>query len=163
MIDKGDVVKITDFGIVHIEEATFTPTGALIGTPRYMSPEQVRGGSIDGRSDIYSAGIIMYELLVGSPPFISGDIAYQQVNVEPTPPRDICPNISEEVNTIIMKCLEKDPADRYSESLEMKKEVDEALHVIGEYTPKETPPDQKIQKNKRRRNITESDLDLITE
>lgn len=162
MIDSGDVVKITDFGIVHIEEATFTPTGALIGTPRYMSPEQVRGGAIDGRSDIYSAGIIMYELLVGSPPFISGDIAYQQVNVEPTPPRDICPNISEEVNTIIMKCLEKSPADRYPESLEMKKKVDEALKDIGGYTPKEIPPGE-IKKQRKPRSVTESDLDMITE
>src|SRR5690606_498778 len=80
MIAPANIVKLTDFGIVHIEEATFTPTGALIGTPRYMSPEQVHGGRIDQRSDLYSVGIIIYEMFVGSPPFISGDISYQQVN-----------------------------------------------------------------------------------
>lgn len=135
MIDKGDKVKITDFGIVHVEEASFTPTGALIGTPRYMSPEQVRGGKIDGRSDIYSVGIIMYELLVGSPPFISGDIAYQQVNVEPTPPRDICPAIPESVNAIIRKCLAKKPEERFQTAPDLKKTIDEALSEIGGYMP----------------------------
>ena len=137
MIDKGDKVKITDFGIVHVEEASFTPTGALIGTPRYMSPEQVRGGKIDGRSDIYSVGIIMYELLVGSPPFISGDIAYQQVNVEPTPPRDICPAIPENVNAIIMKCLSKKAEDRFQTAPEMKKTMDNILREMGGYLPAE--------------------------
>jgi len=139
MIDVGEVVKITDFGIVHIEEATFTPTGALIGTPRYMSPEQVRGIRIDGRSDIYSAGIIMYELLVGSPPFISGDIAYQQVNVEPTPPKDICPAIPEHVNRAIMKCLEKDPGNRYANASELKVIADIVLEEVGGYEPEQAP------------------------
>jgi len=131
MLAPGEVIKITDFGIVHIEEATFTPTGALIGTPRYMSPEQVHGGRIDARSDIYAVGIIMYELLVGSPPYISGDISYQQVNVLPTPPRDICPVIPQSVDRIIMKCLEKNPGDRYQRSLECKQDVDEAYMRLG--------------------------------
>ncbi len=131
MIGVGNIVKITDFGIVHIEEATFTPTGALIGTPRYMSPEQVHGGRIDARSDIYSSGIILYELLIGSPPFISGDISYQQVNVTPTAPKEICPVIPESVNKIIMKCLEKSPSDRFQGALECKQLVDEAYVRLG--------------------------------
>jgi serine/threonine protein kinase len=131
LLDKSDLVKITDFGIVHIEEATFTPTGALIGTPRYMSPEQVHGGRIDARSDIYAVGIILYELLIGSPPFISGDISYQQVNVMATPPKEICPTIPDSVNRIIMKCLEKAPPDRYQSSLECKKDIDEAYINMG--------------------------------
>ncbi len=131
MINSQNVVKITDFGIVHIEEATFTPTGALIGTPRYMSPEQVHGGRIDSRSDIYAVGIILYELLVGSPPFISGDISYQQVNVLPTPPIEICTTIPESVNEIIMKCLEKNPTDRFQSALETKKKVDEVFIRLG--------------------------------
>jgi serine/threonine-protein kinase len=98
-----------------------------------MSPEQVRGGKIDGRSDIYSVGIITYELLVGSPPFISGDIAYQQVNVEPTPPRDISPAIPESVNAIIMKCLAKSPDDRYQTAPELKIALDAASQELGEY------------------------------
>ncbi|MCC6547930.1 protein kinase [Candidatus Sumerlaeota bacterium] len=131
MIGPGDMVKITDFGIVHIEEATFTPTGALIGTPRYMSPEQVHGGRIDARSDIYATGIILYELLIGSPPFISGDISYQQVNVLPTPPREISPAIPQAVDRIIMRCLEKAPADRYQTALECKHDIDEAYIRLG--------------------------------
>ncbi len=131
LVGPGDIIKITDFGIVHIEEATFTPTGALIGTPRYMSPEQVHGGRIDQRSDIYAVGIIIYELLIGSPPFISGDISYQQVNVLPTPPREICPAVPPAVNRIIMKCLEKAPGDRYASSLDCKRDVDEAYIRLG--------------------------------
>ena len=137
MIDKDDEVKITDFGIVHIEEASFTPTGSMIGTPRYMSPEQVRGGKVDGRSDIYSVGIITYELLVGSPPFISGDIAYQQVNVEPTPPREISHSIPESVNAIIMKCLAKNPDDRYQTAPELRIALDDIRQELGEYHPTE--------------------------
>ncbi|MDX1973143.1 MAG: protein kinase [Candidatus Sumerlaeia bacterium] len=131
MLAPGNIIKLTDFGIVHIEEATFTPTGALIGTPRYMSPEQVHGGRIDARSDIYSVGIIMYEILIGSPPFISGDISYQQVNVIPANPREICSAIPEEVDEIVMKCLEKNPADRYQTTLELKIALEQAYLAIG--------------------------------
>ncbi|MEQ8820694.1 MAG: protein kinase [Sumerlaeia bacterium] len=131
MIAGGNVVKVTDFGIVHIEEATFTPTGALIGTPRYMSPEQVHGGRIDARSDIYAVGIIIYEMLIGSPPFISGDIAYQQVNVLPTPPREICPQVPAVVDGVVMKCLEKSPNDRFQSSLELRAAVAEVFVANG--------------------------------
>ncbi len=133
MVTHNATVKITDFGIVHIEEASFTPTGALIGTPRYMSPEQVHGGRIDPRADIYSVGIILYELLVGSPPFISGDIAYQQVNVIPPRPHDISSVIPEEVDELIMKCLEKNPSDRYQTAMELKNALDTALKTLGGY------------------------------
>ncbi len=131
MIAPGNVVKLTDFGIVHIEEATFTPTGALIGTPRYMSPEQVHGGRIDQRSDLYSVGIIMYEMLVGSPPFISGDISYQQVNVLPTNPRSICALIPEVVDVIVMKCLQKNSADRYQSALDLRFALEEGFLALG--------------------------------
>ncbi|MDK2970667.1 MAG: eukaryotic-like serine/threonine-protein kinase [Candidatus Sumerlaeota bacterium] len=120
LLGQGNVIKLTDFGIVHIEEATFTPTGALIGTPRYMSPEQVHGGRIDARSDIYSVGIIIYEMLIGSPPFISGDISYQQVNVLPTNPREICERVPADLDAIVTRCLEKNPADRFQTVLDLK-------------------------------------------
>jgi tetratricopeptide (TPR) repeat protein len=120
MVNSQGIVKITDFGIVHVDEATFTPTGALIGTPRYMSPEQVLGTSIDARSDIYSVGIILYEVMIGSPPFISGDIAFQQVNIIPTRPKLILADVPEDLDNIIMKCLEKDPERRYQSAQELK-------------------------------------------
>jgi tetratricopeptide (TPR) repeat protein len=127
MISSRGLVKITDFGIVHVEQATFTPTGAMVGTPRYMSPEQVQGERIDGRSDLYSVGIVLYEALVGTPPFVSGDIAYQQVNVIPTSPREICPVIPEEVNAIILRCLEKDPAKRHGDGRALRTDL-AAIH-----------------------------------
>lgn len=131
LVTADHVAKITDFGIVHIEEATFTPTGALIGTPRYMAPEQVQGGKLDGRADLYSAGIILYEWLVGTPPFVSGDIAYQQVNIAPTPPIDLHPDIPPFVNELVLKALEKNPADRYQSARDLKSAIEGALRKLA--------------------------------
>lgn len=131
LIGLDHVAKITDFGIVHIEEATFTPTGAVIGTPRYMSPEQVQGTRLDGRADLYSAGIILYEWLVGMPPFISGDIAYQQVNMPPSPPMEQNNKIPQDVNDLVMKCLEKNQADRFQKAADLKQALDSALFAVA--------------------------------
>jgi serine/threonine-protein kinase len=131
MLNSLGEVKITDFGIVHVEEATFTPTGAMLGTPRYMSPEQVAGGKIDGRSDIYSVGILLYEALVGSPPFITGDIAYQQIHNPPIPPREINPIITQGVEAMILKCLAKKPEDRFMNANTLKSEVARQLDNLG--------------------------------
>jgi len=127
LVTLNGLAKLTDFGIMHMEEATFTPTGALVGTPRYMAPEQVRGDKIDGRSDLYSIGIILYELMVGSPPFVSGDVSYQQVNVAPTPPRDITPAIPKEVNLLILRCLQKNPDDRPASARALKTAIERSL------------------------------------
>ncbi|MCE5228469.1 protein kinase [bacterium] len=131
MINSVGEVKITDFGIVHIEENTLTPTGAMLGTPRYMSPEQVIGGKIDGRSDLYSVGIVLYEALVGSPPFLSGDISYQQVHKSPVAPRDINVKIPQTANEIIMKCLAKRPEDRYASADALRAECNRQLVDLG--------------------------------
>ncbi|MFH0793326.1 MAG: protein kinase [bacterium] len=139
MINAQHEVKITDFGIVHIEQATFTPTGAQIGTPRYMSPEQVQGSRVDNRSDIYSVGILIYECLVGSPPFITGDIAFQQVTQIPTRPRDIVKAIPEALDNAIMKCLEKKPAERYQNSLALQDALEEIFDALGGEIPTATP------------------------
>jgi serine/threonine-protein kinase len=127
LISPERSAKITDFGIVHVEEATFTPTGALIGTPRYMAPEQVQGTKLDGRADLYSAGIIFYEWLVGTPPFVTGDVAYQQVNVRPTPPAELNADIPPMVNALICKTLEKNPADRFQTAVDMKRELEDTM------------------------------------
>lgn len=131
MITQHGEVKITDFGIVHVEEATFTPSGAMLGTPRYMSPEQVTGAGLDGRSDIYSLGILLYEMLTGSPPFITGDIAYQHVNKEPVEPGAINKSVPSSINQFILKCLEKDPDDRFTSSTEAKEVLLTALDEMG--------------------------------
>ena len=131
MLNSQGDVKITDFGIVHVEEATFTPTGAMLGTPRYMSPEQVTGGKIDGRSDIYSVGILLYEALVGSPPFITGDISYQQIHNLPIPPRDINPVIPQGVEAMILKCLAKKPEERFLNAFGLKVEAGRQLDNLG--------------------------------
>jgi serine/threonine-protein kinase len=140
LLSADRTAKITDFGIVHVEEATFTPTGALIGTPRYMSPEQVQGAKLDGRADLYSAGIIVYEWLVGTPPFMTGDVAYQQVNIVPTPPLEQNMEIPSFVNDIIMKCLEKNPADRYQAALDLKRALDDALAKLNPGSPSSPSP-----------------------
>ncbi|MCX7048671.1 MAG: protein kinase [Candidatus Sumerlaeota bacterium] len=127
LVNSKGQVKITDFGIMHMEEATFTPTGALVGTPRYMSPEQVQGGRIDARSDLYSTGIVLFELLTGSPPFATGDVAYQQINAPPVAPSDLQPQIPQDVNRLIMRLLEKKPENRPASAQELKKEVDAIL------------------------------------
>ena len=131
MLNHQGEVKITDFGIVHIEEATFTPTGAMLGTPRYMSPEQVTGGQVDARSDIYSLGIVLYESLIGSPPFMTGDISYQQVHNIPVQPREINPIIPQNCAEVIMKTLAKKPEDRYPNAYVLKCELIEILHGLG--------------------------------
>lgn len=131
MINTQGEVKITDFGIVHIEEATCTPTGAMLGTPRYMSPEQVTGGKIDMRSDIYSMGILIYEALVGSPPFLTGDVSYQQVHNVPVPPREINPVIPQTCNEIVMKCLEKSVEHRFANASALRQALMEQLDALG--------------------------------
>src|SRR5205823_8125744 len=109
--------KITDFGIARISTSDLTRSGQFIGTPNYMSPEQIDGKiQIDGRSDLFSLGVIFYLLLTGERPF-SGDsftaISYKIVHVEPVPPRTLNPAVPEVYNKIIGKMLSKDPAQRY--------------------------------------------------
>ncbi|MBX7247091.1 MAG: protein kinase [Candidatus Sumerlaeaceae bacterium] len=130
LISRDRVAKLTDFGIVHVEEATFTPTGAVIGTPRYMAPEQVQGVRLDGRADLYSVGIILYEWLLGSPPFVTGDIAYQQVNVKPVAPHDHNDGIPYELSNLIMKCLEKNPADRFQSARDLRFALEQMLRRL---------------------------------
>jgi tetratricopeptide (TPR) repeat protein len=153
LISSDKVAKLTDFGIVHVEEATFTPTGALIGTPRYMSPEQVMGMKIDGRADLYSAGIILYEWLVGAPPFVTGDIAYQQVNIPPVPPVEQCPEIPMEANDIIMKCLQKNPADRFQSAQDLKSTLETVYRRLFGTSPPPFP--------EQRKEPDETDLDTV--
>ena len=116
MLTKDNVIKVTDFGIAKVIESTeSTMAGAIIGTPLYMSPEQIRGQMVDNRADIYSLGILLYELASGKPPFYEGDLAYQHLNIMP---KDI-EAISKELNDIILKCIAKEKDKRWSSSGEL--------------------------------------------
>jgi tRNA A-37 threonylcarbamoyl transferase component Bud32 len=112
MITRENSVKVTDFGIAKIlkaDEATKSGT-AVIGTPLYMAPEQITGEGVDARSDIYSLGIMMYELISGHPPFYLGNIEYHHIHTAPPPLPD---SVSDRLRSVIMKCVQKDPAARY--------------------------------------------------
>ena len=133
MLTTGGVVKVMDFGIaraVSDTSATMTQTAAVIGTAQYLSPEQARGETVDTRSDIYSAGCLLYELLVGRPPF-QGDspvsVAYQHVREAPVPPSHLDPEITPGMDAITLKALAKDPADRYQTAGAMRADISRLL------------------------------------
>ncbi len=117
MVDVNGRVKITDFGIARVLKDSHTRhTGTVTsGTLLYMSPEQIQGEKCDARSDIYSFGISLYELLSGNAPFSSGDITHQHINKMPAP----IPDISDRLNAILVRCLEKKPEDRFRSAGEL--------------------------------------------
>ena len=133
MLTPNGTVKVMDFGIARAvadTSATMTQTAAVIGTAQYLSPEQARGETVDARSDIYSAGCLLYELLVGRPPFIGDSpvsVAYQHVREIPTQPSTLDPEISQAMDAVVMKALAKDPADRYQSARAMRDDISRLL------------------------------------
>lgn len=123
LITDDDRVKIFDFGIAkHSESSTITNSGRIIGSVHYFSPEQARGLTTDARSDIYSLGIVMYEMITGRLPFDSESpvtIALKHMQEPVIPPKTINPGISDKLNAVIMKAVAKDPIDRYQSMDEM--------------------------------------------
>jgi len=106
-------VKVMDFGLARVEQATFvTAEGAVLGSWLYMSPEQASGGTVDARSDIYSLGITLYEILTGKAPFTDGDITFHHVHTPPKPPVETREDIPQALNDLILECLAKKPDDR---------------------------------------------------
>jgi eukaryotic-like serine/threonine-protein kinase len=133
MITPQGTVKVMDFGIaraVSDSAATMTSTAAVIGTAQYLSPEQARGESVDARSDVYSLGCMLYELVTGAPPF-TGDspvaVAYQHVREDPKLPSSINPAIPPELDAILLKAMSKNPANRYQSAAEMRNDLLRAL------------------------------------
>jgi len=123
MLTADDTVKITDFGTAKILQfGTVQQTAHVMGTPSYMSPEQIKGKVVDGRSDVFSLGVVLYEMVTGEKPFPGQNITtviYKIVNEEPAAPRDIDSSIHPGLNFIIMKSLAKEPAARYQSCREL--------------------------------------------
>jgi len=133
MLTRAGDVKVMDFGIaraVSDSQLTMTQTAQVIGTAQYLSPEQARGERVDARSDLYSTGCLLYELLTGRPPF-TGDspvaIAYQHVKEEPVPPSRVDPEVPAWADAIVLKAMQKDPGDRYQSAGEMRNDLQRAL------------------------------------
>lgn len=128
MIDRGGNIRIMDFGIARSVQAKgVTATGVMIGTPEYMSPEQVEGKDVDQRADIYSLGVILFELLTGTVPF-EGDtpitVAIKHLREDAPEPKTINANVPDDMNKVVLKCLEKDRAKRYTSVEELLSELD---------------------------------------
>ena len=141
MLTRQAEVKVMDFGIaraVSDTQATMTQTAQVIGTAQYLSPEQARGERVDARSDLYSTGCLLYELLTGRPPF-TGDspvaIAYQHVRENPIPPSRVDPEIPPWADSIVLKAMAKDPAERYQSAAEMRTDIQRALSGVPVAAP----------------------------
>ncbi len=134
MLTRTGDVKVMDFGIARAmndtNTATMTAAQSVMGTAQYLSPEQARGEVVDARSDLYSASVLLYELLTGKPPF-TGDspvsIAYQHVSEMPTPPSQVDPGVTSEIDAVVLRALAKSPDDRYQTAAEFRADVERAI------------------------------------
>lgn len=131
LVTEQGRAKIADFGIARFAASQFTQAGQMLGTPSYMSPEQLSGGQVDGRSDIFSLGVILYSLLTGDKPF-TGDtissISFKIVYTQPVPPRQLNIALPEEFNYVVARALAKDPAARYQTCRELIEDLDDIKH-----------------------------------
>ncbi|WP_326698605.1 Stk1 family PASTA domain-containing Ser/Thr kinase [Streptomyces sp. NBC_01754] len=133
MLTRTGQVKVMDFGIARAmgdSGMTMTQTAAVIGTAQYLSPEQAKGEQVDARSDLYSTGCLLYELLAVRPPFVGDSpvaVAYQHVREEPQPPSTFDPEITPAMDAIVLKALTKDPDYRYQSADEMRADIEACL------------------------------------
>jgi serine/threonine protein kinase/tetratricopeptide (TPR) repeat protein len=132
LVDQEDQVFVSDFGLaksLEVHASMMTSTGEVNGTPRYMSPEQVESGPVDHRSDLYSLGLILYEMVTADLPFQSDSVLqamYQRVTQSPKNPKALNPDLPDYLVNIIMRCLEKDPAQRYQHARDILVDLDRA-------------------------------------
>ena len=129
MISSTNAVKVMDFGIARAlsdSGNSVTQTAAVIGTAQYLSPEQARGDTVDARSDVYSLGCVLYEMLTGEPPFVGDSpvaVAYQHVREDPVPPSRRHEGISADLDAVVLKALAKNPENRYQTAAEMRTDL----------------------------------------
>src|SRR6195952_331470 len=158
MLTPSGDVKVMDFGIaraVSDASSTMTQTAAVVGTAQYLSPEQARGETVDSRSDVYSTGCLLYELLTGRPPFVGDSpvsVAYQHVREMAQPPSAHDEDLTPELDAIVMKSLAKNVGDRYASAAAMKADIDRYLEGkpvqaprVAAATPGFLPPDDPTQ------------------
>jgi serine/threonine protein kinase len=142
MLTADDTVKVTDFGTAKILQfGTMQQTAHVMGTPSYMSPEQVKGRAVDGRSDIFSLGVLLYEMVTGEKPFPGQNITtviYKIVNEEPVPPRQINPSIHPGINAVVIKALAKEPEARYQSCREMLEDLRNYRSIASGGSPDKT-------------------------
>ena len=141
MILESGLVKVTDFGIAKVMSMGMTQAGQILGTPNYMSPEQVKGRSVDGRSDIFSLGVILYELVTGEKPFGGQNITtviYKIINEDPIPPRQLDATIHPGLSYVIQKSLAKNPDERYQTCRELAEDLRNYKNLGGVNAPNAT-------------------------
>jgi serine/threonine protein kinase len=133
LIDENDEVLLTDFGIAKTDDPGLTGTGMILGTPHYMAPEQALGKTIDGRTDIYSLGVVLYELLTGRPPYDAEtpySIVVKHISEPAPPPRTIKPDIPQALERVVIKAMAKEPDQRYDTADQMEQALQNALREI---------------------------------
>ena len=132
MVTREGTVKVMDFGIARITSGVDTApqTSAVLGTASYLSPEQAQGGPLDARTDIYSLGTVLYEMLAGRPPFMGESpvaVAYKQVNEAPIPPSQINADVPPRLDAVVMRSLSKNPANRYQTAKEFSDDLERVI------------------------------------
>ena len=142
LIDRDGRVRVTDFGIARAGGSEITRTGSVMGTAQYLSPEQAQGMDVTPATDIYSIGVILFEMLTGRVPFDGENavaIAMKQVGEEPPVPSSINPKVSPALDAIVLKALAKDPAQRFQSAAEMSAALEAAEARPGEPPPWASP------------------------
>ena len=161
LIEKNGVVRLSDFGIAKIFSGTdITMTGSAVGTPEYMSPEQAQGNKLDAQTDIYSLGIVIYEMLTRRPPFFGTNpmsVAYKQVHEQPDPPSIRRKDTPKRLEMIVLKTLKKDKKERYASVEELLDHLDkvDVSDVAAPFSGSKTPKSVKAANDDYDRRITD--------
>lgn len=169
LIGEDGHAKIADFGVARINRATTTTSGQLVGSPAYMAPEQLAGGPVDARSDLFSLGVVLYSMVTGFRPFQGNSaqtVCFKVLNVEPVPVTSFQTELPAAIDRIVSKAIAKDPAERYQDGAELARDIQDLIRgdaLIAEATafftrgvPREGIPARKDRKHAVRRVLWEA-------